>query len=429
MARVVIATFGSLGDLHPAIALAYGLQARGHQAEIATSEPYRAKIAALGLPFHAVRPDLSLSNRELAKRVMNGWRSSKVLMREFVFPFVRETFEDLDRACAGADLLVASELAYVAPIVAARQRMPWVFFGLSPVSFFSVFDPSHLPGPPGSRWIPRLGPGVNRWFRGAAKRASHRWWKPLRTLRREHGLPAGHSPLFEGKYSPHLNLALFSRELQPPPRDWPPHILQTGFCFFDESDSTDASAALPTEVEAFLASGPPPIVFTLGSAAVEFAGDFYTESARAAEKLGRRALLLLGRNSPPPRLPPSMLAWNYLPFARIFPRVAAIVHQGGIGTTAQSLRAGRPMLVVPFAHDQFDNAARIRRLGFGRTLPRRRYRATAVAAELAALLADESCARRTAETATRLRAEDGIATACTALESLLPASARVIGVT
>jgi UDP:flavonoid glycosyltransferase YjiC (YdhE family) len=417
MARIVIATFGSLGDLHPALALALGLQARGHRAEIATSEPYRAKVAALGLPFHAVRPDLTPTDPELCRRVMNGWRSSAVLMREFVFPFVREMFADLDAASAGAGLLVASELAYVTSIVAARRRIPWAFAGLSPVSFFSALDPSHLPGPPGSQWIPRLGPVVNRWFRGAAKRASYRWWAPLRALRREHGLPAGASPLFEGKYSPHLNLALFSRELQPAAADWPANTIQTGFCFHDEN--TGAPPPLPPAVAEFFARGDPPLVFTLGSAAVTRAGDFFVESAHAAEALGRRALLLLGKNPPPPDLPPSILAWDYLPYAAVFPRAAAIVHQGGVGTTGQALRAGRPMLVVPFAHDQFDNAARLQRRGVARRLDRGRYRASRVAAELGSLLADRAAVALAAEIGTRVRAERGVAVACDALEALL----------
>jgi UDP:flavonoid glycosyltransferase YjiC (YdhE family) len=112
-------------------------------------------------------------------------------------------------------------------------------------------------------------------------------------------------------------------------------------------------------VQQFLDSGPPPIVFTLGSAAVHLARDFYVQAAAAAQLLGRRAILLLGRNPAPPHLPSTILPWNYLPYARIFPSAAAIVHQGGVGTTAQALRAGRPMLVMPFAHDQFDNARRV----------------------------------------------------------------------
>jgi UDP:flavonoid glycosyltransferase YjiC (YdhE family) len=149
------------------------------------------------------------------------------------------------------------------------------------------------------------------------------------------------------------------------------------------------------------------------------AENFYHESARAALQLGRRALLLLGKNSPPPDLPPSILAWDYLPYAAIFPRAAAVVHQGGVGTTAQALRAGRPMVVVPFAHDQFDNAARVARLGVSRTLARSRCTAKQIARALSALLGDARTAPLAVEIGARIRAERGVATACDALERAL----------
>ena len=129
----------------------------------------------------------------------------------------------------------------------------------------------------------------------------------------------------------------------------------------------------------------------------------------------------MGTNPPPPDLSPSILVWDYLPYARIFPRAAAIVHQGGIGTTAQALRAGRPTLVVPFAHDQFDNAARVTRLGCGRTLPRRRYFSDTVSRELSALLDDPRAAQVAAALGERVRSEQGVTAACDALERALHA--------
>lgn len=413
MARIVLATFGSLGDLHPALALALELRRRGHVAVIATSEPYRTKVTALGLPFAPVRPDLSLENPELVARVMDGQRGSEYLMRELVYPSIRDMYADLSAACTGADFLLASELACAAPLVAARLRLPWAFFALSPISFFSVFDPVVLPGPAFIHRLQQLGPFANRLILRLARAASYSWWAPLRKLRRELGLPPAPSPLFAGKFSPHLNFALFSPLLQAPQPDWPAHSRQPGFCFFDESPAAaDSPPPLPPAVAAFLAGGPAPLVFTLGSAAVQLAENFYDHSAQAAQNLGRRAILLLGKNPPPPNLPPSILAWDYLPYAAIFPHAAAIIHQGGVGTTAQALRAGRPMLIVPFAHDQFDNAARIVRLGVGRTLARRRYSPSTCAAALSALLADSATASASADSVARLRAESGVIGAC-----------------
>jgi UDP:flavonoid glycosyltransferase YjiC (YdhE family) len=142
------------------------------------------------------------------------------------------------------------------------------------------------------------------------------------------------------------------------------------------------------------------------------------------EAMNRRAVLLLGENPPPPDLPESILAWDYLPYARIFPRAAAIVHQGGVGTTAQCLRAGCPMVIVPFAHDQFDNAARIARLGVGRQLPRQRYRAATIARELAVLFETPTARTAGQKCAAVVQAEDGVARACDKIAGLLALEGR-----
>lgn len=417
--RVVFATIGSLGDLHPILAFALGLKARGHQAEIATSEAYRAKIESLGLRFHALGPDLLSEGEHIVAEIMDGARGSERLMKDLIFPAVRQMHADLLPVVAGADLLVASELVCAASILAGTRNVKWVSYELAPVSLFSLHDPPVLPAPDLVRWMQRGG-FFHRLVKRIGKAASHGWWRPVRELRREQGLPPGGHPLFEGKYSPLLNLALFSPALQPPQADWPANTVQSGFLFHDEPQ---AYPALPAAVRDFLAAGEPPIVFTLGSAAVYIAGEFYAESARAAQQIGRRALLLLGQNPAPPDLPPSILAWDYLPYAQVFPHAAAIVHQGGVGTTAQALRAGRPMLVIPFAHDQFDNAARAVRLGIARTLARPRYRAERVARELSLLLGNARHAETAGRVGARVRAERGVEVACDAIERVIGAPA------
>ena len=415
MKRIVFASFGSLGDLHPVIALALELRRRGHRVEIATTTYYREKILALQLGHHSIRPDFSVIDEEMVRLIMDGHRGSERLLREMMFPAVRDMHTDLAPIVAGADLLVTSELIYAAPIIAEKTGLPWVSYSLAPISLFSVHDPSCLPMPPGWGWIQSLGPGANRFVKTMAERITHSWWEPIRELRREQGLPPGRSPLFAGKHSPRLELALFSSVLQAPQPDWPAHTVQTGFPFHDEP----TAPPLPVEVETFLAAGEPPIVFTLGSSAVYVARDFYEQSARAAQQLGRRALLLLGKNSPPPGLPPTILAWNYLPFAQIFSHAAAIVHQGGVGTTAQALRAGKPTLIMPFAHDQPDNAARVQRLGVSRTIARTRYTAPRAARELGILLGDPTYAQNATAIGAQVSRERGVAAACDALEQQL----------
>lgn len=214
-----------------------------------------------------------------------------------------------------------------------------------------------------------------------------------------------------------LVLGLFSKLLASPQPDWPPQMIQCGFPFYDQ----DGEAGLTAELQQFLDAGPAPLVFTLGSSAVLDAGQFYEQSAGAAKVLGRRAVLLVGKNTSnrPASLTEDVRAFDYAPYSELFPRAAAIVHQGGVGTTAQAMRSGRPMLVMPYAHDQPDNAFRVTRLGIARTIPRRRYTPERAATELRALLDNPGYAQRAHEIGEKVRQEDGVRDACNALEMLL----------
>ena len=169
-------------------------------------------------------------------------------------------------------------------------------------------------------------------------------------------------------------------------------------------------------------------MFTLGSAAVNAAGSFFDESARAVAMLGRRAVLLVGPIPPtvrnrPASLPPGTIAVDRAPHDQVFPRASVVVHQGGVGTTGQAMRSGRPELIVPFAHDQPDNAFRVRQLGAARVVYPRRYRAARVARELAALRSESGYAAAAATVGQHVRAEAGARAAADAILAVL-ASAR-----
>lgn len=188
----------------------------------------------------------------------------------------------------------------------------------------------------------------------------------------------------------------------------------------------ESSASLTPELVRFLEEGEPPILFTLGSSAIWDAGNFYRESIAAAEQLGKRTILLTGNNplnKPAESFPKNVFALAYAPYAQIFSRASVIVHHGGIGTTGQALRAGKPTLVMPFGGDQFDNGARIERLGVGRTIMRKQYTGKRAALELKRLSDDSSYERRAAELAQCIQAEDGVRFACDAIEGLLSRAA------
>ena len=247
---------------------------------------------------------------------------------------------------------------------------------------------------------------------GLAKSMTRSWTTSVHEFRAEFGLPPAGEPLYEGQFSPYGTLALYSRVLGEPQPDWPQKTRQTGFVFHQSGGDT------PAELRAFLDDGEPPIVFTLGSSAVGAAGAFYQRSAEAAAALGRRAVLMIGtdpRNRPATPLPRGILTVGFAPHDALFARAAAIVHHGGIGTTGQALRSGRPMLVVPHAHDQPDNGFRVSRIGVGLVLDARRYTTTRVTRHLRALLDEPSYRVRAADVGRQVAAERGTDVACDAL--------------
>jgi rhamnosyltransferase subunit B len=416
--RIVLATFGSLGDLYPYLAIGRELRRRGHGVVLATLAAYRARVEAEGLGFHAVRPDIDPGDPEELRRVMDRWRGGAYIL-DRVFGALRESFDDCREAARGADLIVTHPVACGMLLVARASGRAWASVALAPMSLFSAADPPVYASLPFPNLLAGLGPSAQRAIVRLIDAGTRRWLGPYRSLERELGLPAGPNPMIAGQHSPHLVLALFSPELASPQPDWPEHTRITGFPFFGQG------GALSPELAAFFEGGERPVVFTLGSAAVGAAGDFFTASVAAAERLGVRALLLVGTdpaNQPRRPLPPGMLAVPYAAHADVFPRASVVVHQGGIGTTGEAMRSGRPMLVVPYGHDQPDHARRLRRLGVARRIPRARYTADAAGRELRALLGDEACAARAAALGHRLRAERGVEAAADALEALLPAN-------
>ena len=422
--RIILFTWGSFGDLHPYIALAQGLKERGHRPAIATVAFYKDKIESMGLDFFPIRPDLPPMELvpHLARRLMASRGGTKSVVRDTLMPSLRLMYEDAVAAAQGADLLLSHPITYAVPIVAEKYGIPWISTVLQPIVFASVYDPPTPPGVPGhTGWLMhQLPPGAVAPIVRLAKIDTLRWAKEVPRLRHDLGMPPGKHPIFEGQFSPFGTLVLFSSALAKPQPDWPANATQTGFCFYDRF--TDKDAALPPDLEAFLQAGDPPIIFTLGTAAVMMAGDFFRQSAEAARILRRRAVLLIGkdpRNKPDRPLPPGVAAFEYAPYSLLMPRGAVIVHQGGVGTTGQALRAGRPQLIVPFAHDQPDHADRIARLGVGRSVPRIRYQARRVAYELRKLLTDPKYALKAAEIGHQVEAEDGIAAACDRIEQVL----------
>jgi UDP:flavonoid glycosyltransferase YjiC (YdhE family) len=391
MARVVLTTIGTLGDLHPYLAVAQALKKIGIDSVIATSDIYKEKVEKLGLKYAEIRPktpDLK-KNPEYMARFMDLKEGSSRVINEIVLPSLRDSFDDLMQITQPGDVLVSHILTFSTRIVAEVKQLPWISTTLQPMAFFSAYEPPLIPQ---LYFLPQmkfLGPSFYKVLFKFARLSVKSWDRPWHRLRKDMGLAKiKHSPMFDGQYSSRLHLAMFSRMLGDAQPDWPQNTVITGFPFFDQDESSDISP----ELEQFLSQGPAPIVFTLGSSAVWDAGDFYEQSLKAVEQTGQRAVFLIGKDTPNKlsRLPEGTFCADYAPFSKLFSRASMIVHQGGVGTTGQAMLSGRPMIVMPWSHDQPDNAERVRKLGIARVIHRTKYSSACVGEHIRAILADAS---------------------------------------
>jgi rhamnosyltransferase subunit B len=421
--KIVLATFGSLGDLHPMLALGRELRGRGHAITVAAMEFYRERIEANGFEFAPMRPHFDVEDRALAAELMQMKKGPEKLIREIIFPELRGMFDDLMRAVEGADLLVTGEVVYAAKSIVEKTGIKWISVSLAPLSFFSSYDPNVYPTAEWYKYLHFLPVAFHRTLFKFMRSTIADWLEPYKIFRRELGLDENHDPIFFGKNSNLLHLAMFSKVLAKPQPDWHRPTLQTGFCFYDGQND---AGKMPAGLQEFLDAGEPPIVFTLGSAAVWDAGNFFEESAKAARILNRRAVLIYGAMNEPPEISEngeanqsSIAAFDYAPFSLVFPRAACVVHQGGAGTTGQVLRAGAPALIMPYGHDQPDNAARCERIGAAKIISRDDYTAENAARLLRELLSDLSYKVNAIEAAKIVRAEHGTTVACDAIEEIL----------
>ena len=415
--KFIITSFGSLGDLNPYLGLGRALQARGHDVVLAIPGLYVPYAEAAGLKAQAVRPDIDPDARDIVRRIMDPFKGAEYLIREWIMPNVESAYEDLDAVVRDDDVLVSHPLTYAAPVLAERRGLRWASTVLAPLGFFSRTDAPLMAVHPVMEAVQRRLPGFYNQLVPLARVATKRWSPQVTALRQKLGLPRGKDPVHGGQFSPYLNLAMFSPLLAQPQDDWPPNTVATGAVSYDA-----VHGGMPRHLEEFLDAGDPPIVFTLGSSAVasRHAPRFYQASIDAARDVGARAVLLVGKydgHQPETGGRGDVFVADWAPHSALFARASVIVHQAGAGTLHTALASGRPMLIVPFAHDQGDNAVRSRRLGVARVLFPGHYNRKAVAKHLTDLLAPAFAARAEAVGAS-IRTENGALRASEALEAL-----------
>lgn len=411
----LLTCYGSGGEVHPYVALGLALRARGHRVVVATCDHYQGLVREAGLEHRRLRPDLPdhETDADLLEHILDPKQGPERLFRELLLPALREQYADLTEAADGADFLVGHPLVLASRLVADMQSLPWISCALQPMAFFSRFDPPVLGPWIWARALRKVGPRGWGVLKKLIEKSVAHWDIPYHEFRRELGLPAAPaSVIFDGKFAPLGTIALFPKFLAAPQADWPANTFVAGFPRYDHQNHPGSAA-----LEKFLAEGPPPIVFTRGTAVDFGAREFFETSVAAAEQLGRRALLVVGRDARNfPADNPRTLAVAAAPFGRLFPRSAVIVHQAGIGTAAQALRAGKPSLLVPGAFDQFDNACRLARLGSSRILPLTKYNLERTVEELRTLLETPAYHAKARAIAGFLGPEDGASEAARAVE-------------
>lgn len=370
--KVLLSSFGSAGDVRPLLGVAYALKQAGH-AVVALLDPAWCEIArGAGLdarPFGDRWDSGSIANNPDWTHPRKG---SVRMLQELIIPRTADLVHAAREAAADLkpDVLVGHHISFDLPWVAAEFDIPWVMCVAAPSSWPSVMDPNLYPGMPDRdrypAWTIRVGTMV-------ASLAIDRAIDPhLNAIRRTLGLPPQRHAMLRGQFSSSMNLGLWSRSYRPPCQDDPSPSRIVGFPGFPH-----AGQELPPELLAGIEEARslerPVAVWSLGTTAVHAGSSRMEDFITASRDCGYVPIVLTGSEgaAEQARSRDGVLAFAYAPHELLFPRVDAVVHHGGIGTTAAVLRAGVPAVVVPFTHDQPDNARRLRMHGVGVTVRRR----------------------------------------------------------
>ncbi len=421
MARIVISSIGSMGDLYPYIALAYGLRERNHEVEFVVEPLFADQLRAEGFATTLLASDLRTLDPSVVHRLVmdnDPFVSLRILAYDYLGPALQENIGRLRDACQYADILVASVSQVAASAVAELTGIRWLSIALSPTIPSAEVAPTPLP----ISLPPPLARAVNRalWALGgvAVARASD---APLNAARAAYGLPPRHRLLQDGNLSPSGAAVAFSPSAFPCPAAWPPCCWVTGFLFWDRPTNWQA----PPEVEEFFADaqGEPVIAVSSGSMGAlvgQAFVPFFATSVAAIHAVGARALVIGAGEAYTPAKPDERTRCvEYVPFSWAYPQCAAVIHHGGAGTLAQSLRAGVPTLIAPWGADQFFHGAILEHLGVGRTLTRKRYTEERVARILGELLTSPDLRQRAETLKAQIAREDGVGVLCDHIEAAL----------
>jgi rhamnosyltransferase subunit B len=415
--RWLLTSWGSRGDLHPFLALGRGLKARGHEVTLVGHPEWAEETEAAGLRFVSTgeppRDDLLRRYPEIMSGKWGGLVSLHALVKHGIAPGFEAVLTTLCAEAPVHDVIVAHHFVFPAPLAAELTGKPWATVSLAPgvVPSAHARPGTHF-GSGGSGFLAR---NRNRFLWSSGGFITRTVVDPMvNRFRRRHGLKPVRDAVFKA-HSPRLNLQLYSEHFAPRAPDWSSEKQLAGFCYYDPPDVH----GLPAEAGEFLSRGEPPVLFTLGSAAVHTPGAFYSMAVEALQALRLRGILLIGpEENRPAKLPEGdVLALPYAPFGLLMPHVRAVVHQCGIGTLSHALRAGVPSVAYPFAFDQPNNARRLVELGVAEAVLPHQRTPRHLEQALQRLLAGDAPGRAR-HLGDRVRAEDGVGRACEMLEEV-----------
>lgn len=406
----LLLALGSHGDVHPLIGIGRVLMSRGHNVRVAANQVFAQTIQQAGLGF------VDLGSRQEYTRIQNNpdvWhqmRGPKTIM-EMVGQTLRRVYEAVRENATEQTFLVGSTLAMGALCAAEAHGYRMATVHLAPICVRSHKTLPILPGGFNPNILPRFmrkkfWEGADRWF------IDPMICPALNSFRAELQLPPVTGVQAGWWHAPMLTIGLWPDWFFPRQDDYPPQVRLAGFVQYDEGDHI----SLDGELLDWLKAGDKPIAFTPGSAMV-FGHQFFESATQACLKLKRRGLLLTRHaDQVPKHLPDTVRHVTFAPFGQLLPHCGALVHHGGIGTTAQGLAAGVPMLMMPMSHDQFDNAAICKRLGVAEWLSVRKFTPRRVAAKLDRLLRSDSVRQTTNKITTLAKQDRAVDRVCDLLE-------------
>ena len=396
--------------MFPMFAIAQRLKSCGHAVSIAAESHHEAATRHLDIPL--IRLDTGTRRPSIFSRL-----PGVAEMLHTLAPANHAAECETLLAVAGDhDLMVGNQLAYTGAIVSRKLGKPWVFCAPSPLAILSRNDPPLFPYIHRLQSLSMAYPVTQRPYIALARGFSRLMMSSLVRQQLKLGIMSRGHPRFEGIYSDHLNLLLTSPQLVTPQPDWPRNTVLTGFSWFEPDFMRDEEKSVA--LSEFLESGPPPVVFAPGGSMRTQPGQFFTESIKACNLLGIRAILVAASRFHA-ELPksPDVLVSGYLPYSALLKNASALVHSGGIGAIGWALRFGVPSLIVPSGWDQYDNARRAVQQNLAMTMDQGDYKASKIAARLEKLLSGKT--QLLQDCSGIVMKEDGAGVACARIESLL----------